>query len=342
MVASMLSATLVAVVPPPPPLSPTDRFDPTNWCDERHLDADGNELDGPCLIGLPWWAWLVLGISTGACLCGWVCCVATQIREQSSPLMMLDAFFAIFSAAHASDHQNRLHGRKPSADSSHHMDILEARSCCCCLPVPLGLALVGLLDLGRLVNAVLYAHDSIAAYDETEPGGTYEGLMVPEAHRIADRMLWASLVISYVKVAIWALYFLTACCESTFVLRLLLLWLPCDVVHSIVFCINHSQFALELCWADLQIADASGHVGYRRWYIDELPDGPLQLDERGVPEACHHFFRQEVLIGVGDVLLALALALLTAYYGGSLLRRWAREDRVAGGGGFTGGAPYRV
>ena len=52
---------------PPPPAPPhgDDDSSAATWCDPANVDARGDELEGPCLHGLPWWAWLLL---IGGCI----------------------------------------------------------------------------------------------------------------------------------------------------------------------------------------------------------------------------------------------------------------------------------
>jgi hypothetical protein len=118
-----------------------------------------------------------------------------------------------------------------------------------------------------------------------------------------------------------------------------------DLVHSIVFCVMHTDFARELCVVDLRIHNASGYIGFRRNYLERIQHSvPLMLGVDGVPEWCNVFTRQEIAVGIGDVLLCALVVLATLYYGGSLLRARLRMggDAIGSASKYGGRAPYRV
>lgn len=324
--------------PGPPPGSPPDYV---TWCEPTNVDVYGTPLHGPCLVGLAWWIWLLLLLCVVACLCRCCCCCARMARAGKTPSIGLRSFEATFTAAHSYPWKSKAHG-----SSWPLLDLLEAQACCCCLPVSVGVALIGLVDLGRVVNALIYAIDGLVIYPHTDSArfvGELNGLMQPDALRFVEPLLWGSVAISSATAALWVLTALSLCCGASLFLQLLLVWLPIDAIHSIVFATLHVRFARDLCVVDLDIYQATGRVGYRREYLHSVKTPPYMLGDDGVPEWCNAFQRQEVGVAVGDVLGAFLVLISGVYYGGSLLRARLREDQMVGGGRtYAGGLPHRV
>ena len=155
---------------------------------------------------------------------------------------------AVLSAAHADPKQSRLHGRASS--SRPRLDLAEAQECCCCFPLSLGMVLLGVIDLARLGLVVAYAIDGIIVYQQTDyvryPDAIYSHLMVPHAREVAEGFLWPSAILSGIKIVIWLMVLLTICCEFANPLRLLLLFLPIDWIHTIIFAAQNVNFA-QVC-----------------------------------------------------------------------------------------------
>lgn len=249
---------------------------------------------------------------------------------------------AVLSAAHADPKQSRFHGRASS--SRPRLDLAEAQECCCCFPLSLGMVLLGVIDLARLGLVVAYAIDGIIVYQQTDyvryPDAIYSHLMVPHAREVAEGFLWPSAILSGIKIVIWLMVLLTICCEFANPLRLLLLFLPIDWIHTIIFAAQNVNFAQELCQVDLRVFAHSGHVGVRRNYLANLPPGPLLLDSRGVPDVCISFELQEIAVACADCIGTTLLTICIGYIGYSRLRSWFRGDGAIRNGLDRG--TYRV
>jgi len=232
-----------------------------------------------------------------------------NVRRGNTPSTLARYAEAVMTASHSYPSENRLHGRK--SGSHPRLDLLEAQDCCCCLPLQIGLMIIGAFDLTRLVNSIAYAADGIDMYTQPE-------WMAPAD---AIHLLRASLVVACPKVLFWLLLPFSMCTEGTTVLSLLLVWLPIDLLYSIIFAALNAGLAERLCEEDLRMYPSTGRIGFRR-SIDG--PGPYQVDEHGVPIICLNFHWQEIWIGVGDVVLCALVALSTAYYGWSLLRYYGR------------------
>jgi len=250
------------------------------------------------------------------------------------------------SAAHAYPDQGRLNGR---AASSHPcLDLVEAQNCCCCLPLSLGLTLLGLVDLTRLSLALVYAVDSIVIYTQTSPDpgpdgqtAVFDGLMVPLMRESVEAYLWPCMIACGIKIVLWIWTILGLCCEVAAPLRLLLFYLPVDFSFTVVFAVFNTMFAEDLCQVDLRVFGRTGHISYRRNFLQTLPPGPLMLDARGVPDVCLAFFRQELTIALCDCVGCVALGWCIFYIGYSRLRSW---DRFGGAikNGITTAITQRV
>ena len=195
-------------------------------------------------------------------VCGVIVCLVwtwwcwRQRREGVTVAKGLSFLEAVLSAAHSDPKLSRLHGRASSTYPR--LDLAEAQECCCCLPLSLGLTLLGLVDLARLGVVIVYAAESIGTYGQTDfqryPDAAYAHLMVPHARQVAEAYLWPSLVISGIKAALWLLCIPTLCCELVWPLRLLLAWLPVELVHTAVFAANNANFAPVPCLSWPQLA----------------------------------------------------------------------------------------
>merc|ERR1712224_1105746 len=119
--------------------------------------------------------------------------------------------------------------------------------------------------------------------------------------------------LSGIKIVIWLMVLLTICCEFANPLRLLLLFLPIDWIHTIIFAAQNVNFAQELCQVDLRVFAHSGHVGVRRNYLANLPPGPLLLDSRGVPDVCISFELQEIAVACADCVGTTLLTICIGY-----------------------------
>ena len=305
--------------PPPSPRGP----DPS-YCDPG--------VDGPCLYGLNVWAWIGIIAGFVVCTCGWLWFACKQYRRGNTPRTMCNFAQAIMTAAHSYPNNSRLHGRASSSYPC--LDLVEAQNCCCCLPLSLGLTLLGVLDMTRLGLGIAYAADSINVYTQTSaqpyPDGStavFAGMMVPTLRDHVESFLWPILIEQAIKALLWLLSILGMCCELSRPLRLLLLWLPVDLGFTIVFAVFNTRFAEDMCIVDLRMYDATGHVGARRNYLDHIPPGPLHLDSRGVPYVCNAFWRQEIAVAASDCVGCFLLSCCIAYIGWSRLRAW---DRLGG------------
>ena len=243
-------------------------------------------MSPPCLNGLSVWIWVLLIVGGVFVFVFWMYWCWRQRRKGVTLSKSLSFLEAVLSAAHSDPKLSRLHGRASS--SRPRLDLLEAQECCCCFSLSLGLMLLGLVDLARLGVLIAYAAESIGTYQQTDferfPDAVYAHLMVPHARQVAESYLWPAVIISGVKAALWLVVFLTLCSELIWPVRLLLMWVPVDWVHSAVFAANNANFAQELCQVDLKIFAQSGHVGFRRNYLLSLPPGPLLLTAKRVPE----------------------------------------------------------
>jgi hypothetical protein len=202
-------------------------------------------MSPPCLNGLSVWIWVLLIVGAVLVFLFWAVWCWRQQRQGVTIAKSFSFLEAVLSAAHSDPKLSRLHGR---ASSSHpRLDLAEAQACCCCLPLSLGLTLLGLVDLARLGVVIAYAAESIGTYEQTDferhPDAAYAHLMVPHARQVAESFLWPSLVISGIKAALWLLCIPTLCCELVWPLRLLLVWLPVDWIHTAVFAANNANFA---------------------------------------------------------------------------------------------------
>merc|ERR1712216_1111441 len=119
------------------------------------------------------------------------------------------------SAAHADSSQNRLHSKGYS--SNPRLDLIEAVDCCCCLPLPSGLALLGLFDLARLGVALFYAAEGLSVYLSADASS----LMEPSVQETIEGTLWPSVVLCSFKIFIWVLVYLALCVSATLPLRML-------------------------------------------------------------------------------------------------------------------------
>ena len=264
-----------------------------------------------------------------ACLC---CCtyLLVQQRRRGNTISSLCTFCeAVFTAAHSNPKQSRIYGRASS--SRPRLDLFEAQNCCCCFPLSLGFLLLGLLDLARLGLLIAFSIDGLAVYMQTDTArfgasAAYADLMVPHAREVAEGFLWPALIINSIKVVLWALTFLTICCECITPIRLLLLYIPADLVHSIVFAAHNTNFAQELCQVDLKVYQLTGHVGVRRNYLADLPPGPLMLDHRGVPDVCISYQQREIAVCAADVVGCALLSFCIYYIGYSRIRSWKRDN----------------
>jgi hypothetical protein len=147
----------------PPSSPPPDVDSYLTWCDPQNVDARGEQLDGPCLRGMPWWAWVLL---IGGCMvCNAGCCyfIYQQSRAGMSPSRLLSFLEAVLAAQHADASKSRMAGRA-ARHSRPIYDLVEARNCCCCLPLAMGLCLLGLIDLGRLTFNIIYSIESTTLY----------------------------------------------------------------------------------------------------------------------------------------------------------------------------------
>merc|ERR1712023_107237 len=152
-------------------------------------------------------------------------------------------------------------------------------------------------------------------------------MMVPTLRDAVESYLWPCMLSSGIKLLLWVLVTLTICLEISAPLKLLLLWLPVDLGFTVVHAVFNSMFAQDVCQVDLRVHGASGHVGARRNYLAHLPPGPLLLDDRGVPDVCLTFWRQEVAVAAADCVGCAILSVCILYIGWSRLRSW---DRLGG------------
>jgi len=306
--------------PPSPPHGPDASF-----CDPG--------VDPPCFLGLGVWVWVLLILGLFGCVGAWLVFFWMHARRGNTPGQLAKFAEAVFFAAHSHPNDSRLHGR---AASSHPcIDLLEAQNCCCCLPLSLGLLLLGVIDCTRLALGIVYAADSIVIYTQTDPddaAAAYAGLMVPVLRQNVEGYLWPCLLNDSIKVLLWTLVALTVCWEMNGPIQLLLAWLPVDLAFTVVFAVFNSQSAEELCQVDLRVYAASGHVGFRRNYLSHLPPGPLLLDARGVPDVCLTFWRQEVAVAAGDCVGCAILSWCIFYIGVSRMRSWDRASGPIRGG----------
>ena len=176
-----------------------------------------------CVAGLAPWVWAILGSGTGICICACSCYFMRNVRRGNTPSTLARYAEAVMTASHSYPSENRLHGRK--SGSHPRLDLLEAQDCCCCLPLQIGLMIIGAFDLTRLVNSIAYAADGIDMY--TQPGWT--------APADTLHLQRASLVVACPKALFWLLLPFSMCTEGTTVLSLLLVWLPIDLIYSIIF-----------------------------------------------------------------------------------------------------------
>lgn len=312
----------------PPPYAPD-----ASWCDPG--------VAPPCLLGLGTWVWILLIVGFSLCACCWLYFCFVQYRRGNTPSQLCRFAEAVLSAGHSYPENSRLHGRASSASSGRPccdgpcLDLAEAQNCCCCLPLSLGLTLLGVLDLTRLGLAIAYAADGITVYTQTHTE-TYEhdgsraafaGAMVPALREAVEAYLWPCLISSALKAALWLVAILAMCCEFAFPVRLLLLYLPVDLAFTVVFAVFNTQYAEDMCIVDLAVYAMSGHVGARRNYLAHIPPGPLLLDSRGVPFLCNAFWRQELTIAASDCVGCFLLSWCILYIGWSRLRSW---DRLGG------------
>ena len=327
----------------PPPSIPAPPHSPdlgTGYCDVG--------VDPPCLYGMNIWVWIGLITGFSLCLCGWCCFLCRQYRRGNTPSQLLHFAEAVMSAAHSYPDNSRMHGRASSSYPC--IDLIEAQNCCCCLPLSLGLLLLGCLDATRVGLGFAYAADGIVIYTQTAPdalngtsaGGataTYAGLMVPALREAVESFLWPILIAGGIKLVLWLLVALTICCELSFPVFLLLLWLPVDFGFTIVFAVFNSMFAAEMCQVDLKVYQTTQHVGARRNYLANLPPGPLLMDPHGVPDVCNTFWRQEVAIAAADCVGCFILAICIFYIGRSRMRSWERASGAIKNSAF---ASYKV
>ena len=68
-----------------------------------------------------------------------------------TPSRLLSFLEAVLAAQHANVSSSRGAGR-PVRHSRPIYDLVEARNCCCCFSLPVGLLLLGAADLTRLVS----------------------------------------------------------------------------------------------------------------------------------------------------------------------------------------------
>ena len=85
--------------------------------------------------------------SPGACCCF----IYKQARAGVTPSRLLSFMEAVLAAQHANVSSSRGAGR-PVRHSRPIYDLVEARNCCCCFSLPVGLLLLGAADLTRLVS----------------------------------------------------------------------------------------------------------------------------------------------------------------------------------------------
>lgn len=311
----------------PPPHAPGY----AGWCDPG--------VAPPCLYGLGTWVWILLIVGFSLCFLGLLCFMWRCYRQGNSLTQLCGFGEAVLSAAHSYPNNGRLHGR---ASSSHPcLDLIEAQNCCCCFPLSLGLTLLGVLDLTRLSLEFAYDLDGIIIYGQTFSSSQaqpapFDGLMVPVLRESVEAYLWPCMIASSVKMVLWVLTVLGVCCEVATPLRLLILYLPVDFGFTVVFAVFNTMFAEEICQVDLRIYAQSQHIGVRRNYLANLPPGPLMLDERGVPEVCRAFFRQELTVALSDCVGCVLLGWCIFYIGYSRLRSWDRFGGAIKNGITTG------
>ena len=214
--------------PPPPP-------------DDTYCDAG---MEAPCQNGLSVWIWIVLSLGAVALFGCWIY-ICWWNYQHGTPAQRCTYCEAVLSAAHADPKQSRLHGR---ASSSHpRLDLFEGQQCCCCLPLGVGVLLLGLVDCTRLGVALAYALDGIATYQQTDfvrfPDAQYAHLMVPHAREVAEGILWPAIIITGIKAALWLCTFPSLCLDLAAPLKALLFWLPIDLVHTFIFAVKNAQFA---------------------------------------------------------------------------------------------------
>lgn len=296
-------------------------------------------MAAPCLNGLSVWIWIVLITGFALLCCGALLCMALNAQRGNTPCEILRFAEAVFTASHSVPSNSRLYGRGAPSDWPC-LDLVEAQNCCCCLPIGLGLLLLGLVDMARLGVSFAYGLDSIIVYSQTAPGEMYAGMMEQGLRSNVEAYLWPCMVVSGLKLLNWLLVVLSSCCELETPIRALLWLLPVDLGFSIVFANYNAMYAQQLCITDVQVYAASGHIGVRRNYLAELPPPPLHVDTNGIPEVCHHFWRQETAVAASDCVACAVLAVCIAYMSWSRLRAWDRESGPIKNSAF--GPPIRV
>jgi len=293
---------------PPPPTSYV------TWCDPENVDARGNQLSGPCLHGLAWWIWLML---IGGCVVcnGLTCTLLLQMqREGHTPSRLLSFLEAVLAANHSTPSKSRLQSRE-IRHSRPIYDLVEARNCCCCLPLWAGLALLAAFDLARLAIAIAFAADNLATYLPTgDAGSDVAGLMGAEPRRLAEDLALTTVAVCGIKALLWLGALLSLVQRGTRLLKLLLLWTPVELTYALVFCVMHSVNCRTFCEADVAIYEATGHVGFRRNFL-------TQMGDQDAADACWQYWRQETAYTILDVVLATVLALYSGYIGLSLVQQ---------------------
>ena len=332
----------------PPPASPPSLPDYTHYCDPTNDGIRGETLAGPCLHGLTWWVWLLIILGCTVCVCCIVVTCVVQARRGNSPQAMLRFWEAVLLANHANPSQSRLKGRP--LRSRHHAarELVEAQNCCCCLPSRLGVVLIGAVYLMRLAVHVVFAIDAVVVYEQTDAAAYPDSELAvagvgmdPELRRFYLELMIASLAVYGAEAVMWML---TACClavQRIEALRLLFFLLPVDLIHSTCFAVLHSGRAIELCHVDLRIYAATGHVGFRRNYLQLLPPpaadaaggswaATLPKAHDGEPAACVEFWHAELAYAIVDCVLCALLLVYVTYIGCSYLRSSARGDGPEG------------
>lgn len=300
---------------------------------------------------MPWWqVFLIAFSSAGLLICCFLClrkntcCACMKILgTPGNCIAALEALEGAFSAAHADPYKSRLSVR-PHSDHPK-MDLVEAIDCCCCLPVVIGVALLGLADLARLICSLYYAAESLSVYQQTGDGGPYAGLMDDSLRNSTDNLLWASVLMAGIKSLIWLLVLVALACTATLPLRALVVWIPFDLIYSCTFAALHTPRTNDLCLVDLRIhALADGQPPtFRRAF---LQSAPVTLPQLGAPPPalCDDYREQETMVVCIDCAACAVLGVWSCYMASSLLRRWERgNDPVRMGKvASRSAAPYRV
>ena len=304
--------------PPPPPRPPA-----IDWCDPTHQTIGGDQLSGPCLHGLAWWIWLLLIAAGMLSVFLAIGCARLQLRRGNSPCQLLAHLEAILIANHATPSRTRLAGRA-LRHSRPIYDIFEAQDCFCYFKLYQGLFCLGLCDLVRLSVHAVYAVDAFVIYRQTAPhsGSEIAGLMDSTQRNAITEMALFTIISVGIKGLLWLLVFLSFFRGYTRPIRALLLWLPFELIHAIVWLVVHSTHDRHVCAADMRIFSRNGHVGFRRNYLYNLGPKPWEVDN-----TCEVFRSYELFYAICDTFFCAFLTVYSAYIGYSYLQQLERNGR---------------